>query len=134
MKDFIILKSIQLAAILTMLIAVTFIASDIHQYVNSDTHKELDKDGVIRVYSNRPSYDQILDYTSKMDTVKFTPVHTYETDDTGFYNGEILLPDYIHIDTLVVTKADVLNWCMEHYDISSNGDIVDILRISTKLK
>lgn len=64
-----------------------------------------------------------------------TPVkiaHTFETDDTKFYNGEILLPDYVHLDTLIVIDAKLLNWCMEKYDISSDGDINDVLKITTK--
>lgn len=59
---------------------------------------------------------------------------TYETDNTHFYNGEILLPDYVHTDTLVVTDAKTLNWCMANYDVASDGDINDILTITTKIK
>lgn len=51
---------------------------------------------------------------------------TYETD-TKFHKYEILYPDYAHTDTLVVIQADSLNWCMEHYDIASDGDISDVL-------
>lgn len=54
--------------------------------------------------------------------------HTYETDDTKFYNGEILAPDYVHKNWLVVTNADSLNWAMEYYDAGSDGDIMDLLR------
>lgn len=58
--------------------------------------------------------------------------HTYETDDTSFKNGEILLPDYVHTDTLIVVDAKFLNECMQNYDIASDGDINDVLRTTTK--
>lgn len=58
--------------------------------------------------------------------------HTYETDDTHFYNGEILLPDYVHSDTLVITDAKFINWAMEYYDAASDGDIFDILHSGAK--
>lgn len=61
-----------------------------------------------------------------------TTEHTYETDDTKFHNGEILLPDYVHLDTLVVTDAKFINWAMEYYDAASDGDIMDILRSGTE--
>jgi len=54
-------------------------------------------------------------------------VHTYETDDLSFKNGEILYPDYVHDDTIIVSNADSLNWCMENYNIASDGDIWDVL-------
>lgn len=53
--------------------------------------------------------------------------HTYETDDTRFKNGEILMPDYVHTEKLMVVNADSLNWAMEYYDAASDGDIADIL-------
>lgn len=57
--------------------------------------------------------------------------HTYETDDTQFYNGEILYPDHVHTDTLIVTDAPFINKWMRDYDAASDGDIYDILRVST---
>lgn len=51
----------------------------------------------------------------------------YETDDTNYYAGEVLLPDMVHSDTLIVVNADSLNWCMANYDIASDGDINDVL-------
>ncbi len=66
------------------------------------------------------------------DYVKDNEFHTYETDDTTFKNGEVLMPDYVHQDTLVVIDADFLNYCMEKYDIASDGDIADVLRTTTK--
>jgi len=66
---------------------------------------------------------------SKIDNklVVLNASHTYESDDTGFYDGEILLPDYVHSDTLVVVSSKFLNWAMEHCDAGSDGDISDIL-------
>lgn len=58
--------------------------------------------------------------------------HTFESDDTNYYNGEILYPDYVHSDTLIVMDSKLLNWCMEKYDIGSDGDINDILIATTK--
>lgn len=40
-------------------------------------------------------------------------VHTQQNK---FYNGEILLPDYVHLDTLVVVAADSLNRMMPQTD------------------
>jgi hypothetical protein len=67
--------------------------------------------------------------------IAFTPnkpvnidLHTYETDDLSFQDYEILYPDYVHLDTLIVINADSLNWCMEFYNIASDGDINDVLR------
>lgn len=59
-------------------------------------------------------------------------VHYYETDDTQYVNGEVLYPDYIHSDTLVVTDAAFLNWCMRYYNAECDGDISDILRTTTE--
>lgn len=55
----------------------------------------------------------------------------YETSDTNYRNGQILYPDYVHTDTLVVVNADSLNWCIANYDIASDGDISDVLRAYT---
>jgi hypothetical protein len=49
-----------------------------------------------------------------------------------FYNGEILLPDYVHADTLVVTDAD---WLNKHYDSAiTDGGIMELLNHSTRPK
>lgn len=52
---------------------------------------------------------------------------------TYFYNGEILLPDYAHTDTLVVTDAAFLNTKLvdNAYDVQSDGDISDLLGAAT---
>ena len=63
-----------------------------------------------------------------------TNEHTYETDDTKYFNGEILPPDYVHEDTLVVIDAAFLNYLMENYDVASDGDISDCLRVTTRKK
>jgi hypothetical protein len=56
----------------------------------------------------------------------------YESDDTNYINGQILLPDYIHPkDTLVVINAPYLNECLARPDIGSDGDIMEILNETT---
>jgi hypothetical protein len=59
---------------------------------------------------------------------------SYVTNAIKYYNGEVLLPDYVHEDTLIVTDAVFLNYCMENYDIVTDGDIADILRVTTIIK
>lgn len=58
-------------------------------------------------------------------------VHSYETDEHRFYNGEILMPDYVHLDTLSVTDADFLNEMIieDKYQIQGDGDISDLLGV-----
>lgn len=58
--------------------------------------------------------------------------HCYDVIDTNYYNGEILLPDYVHTDTLIVIDAKLMNYLMKYYDATSDGDINDILRVGTK--
>lgn len=62
-----------------------------------------------------------------------TYVHSYETDENRFYNGEILLPDYVHADTLQVINADFLNEMIidNGYNAESDGDIYDLLQEGT---
>lgn len=55
------------------------------------------------------------------------PSPLYETEGHKYYDGEILLPDYVHIDTLIVVDAKYLNWAMTYYDAASDGDIAEIL-------
>jgi hypothetical protein len=43
-----------------------------------------------------------------------------------YYNGEILLPDYIHDDTLIVVDAEKLNVEIDSCD-GSDGDISEAL-------
>lgn len=102
-------------------LCMIYISQDIHKLVKVEiqpinTHQELDTDGVIRTYSN---------------TKDTSLLHTYETDDTQYYKGEVLYPDYVHDDTLVVVNAKDLNMLMEKYDVQSDGDINDILRVTT---
>lgn len=61
-------------------------------------------------------------------------VHSYETDEHNFYNGEILPPDKIHLYTLIVTDADFLNEMIvdDKYEVASDGDINDLLQTATK--
>ncbi len=70
--------------------------------------------------------------TNEVPNKKVVEQHTYETDDLSFKNGEVLYPDYAHQDTLIVVNADSLNWCMENYDIASDGDIWDVLHAYSK--
>lgn len=57
----------------------------------------------------------------------------YESDDTNYINGQLLLPDYIHPkDTLVVTNAPYLNECLARPDVGSDGDIMEILNETTE--
>lgn len=56
----------------------------------------------------------------------------YESDDTNYTNGQILLPDMIHPnDTLIVTNAPYLNECLARPDVGSDGDIMEILNETT---
>jgi hypothetical protein len=60
----------------------------------------------------------------QIDTFKYAG---YESDDTNYVNGQILLPDGLHSDTLVVTNAPYLNECLARPDVGSDGDIMEIL-------
>ena len=49
-----------------------------------------------------------------------------------YYDGEVLLPDYVHSDTLVVTNAWLLNWYMKRVD-GSDGEIMEALELTTRV-
>lgn len=51
----------------------------------------------------------------------------YESDDTHYVNGQMLLPDMVHSDTLVVTDAQYLNECLARPDVKSDDDLFEIL-------
>jgi hypothetical protein len=51
----------------------------------------------------------------------------------AFYNGQILLPDYVHADTLIVTDAEYLNECMKDGKFKTDGDIREILNETTEI-
>lgn len=55
----------------------------------------------------------------------------YECNDTNYINGQILYPDYVHLDTLVVIDAATLNELIQLPDIGSDEDISEILNEST---
>lgn len=55
----------------------------------------------------------------------------YESDDTHYTNGQILLPDMLHDDTLIVTNAPYLNECLARPEVGSDGDIMEILNETT---
>lgn len=59
-----------------------------------------------------------------------TEGHTYETDDTAFYNGEVLAPDKYHSVPLIVKDAKSLNQLLVEYNPECIGDVQDILRIT----
>jgi hypothetical protein len=50
-----------------------------------------------------------------------------------FYNGQILLPDYAHTDTLIVTDAETLNYLIARDSLLTDGSISDILCITTDI-
>lgn len=56
-----------------------------------------------------------------------TVMHTYETDDTTFYNGEVLAPDKYHSVPLIVKDAKSLNQLLVDYNPECIGDVQDIL-------
>ncbi len=55
----------------------------------------------------------------------------YETDDVHYLNGQILPPDPLHSDSLKVVDAAHLNWCNEYYEYLCDGDIRDVLNVTT---
>lgn len=61
---------------------------------------------------------------------KTTTVISYETD-SHFINGQILPPDEVHLNTLIVINADSLNYWLSNYDVSCNGDVLDLLQLYT---
>lgn len=48
-----------------------------------------------------------------------------------FYNGEILLPDYLHDDTLIVVDADFLNKEMPKCE-GSDESIMELLCVTSE--
>lgn len=58
--------------------------------------------------------------------------HTFETDDTTFFNGERLFPDKMHSDTLEVVDAAYINHEIQSPTISSWDDIKEIILNGTK--
>lgn len=58
----------------------------------------------------------------------------YGTTATIFYNGQVLPPDVIHADTLIVMDAEYLNFAFAHYDLETIADIIEVLQESTVKK
>lgn len=52
----------------------------------------------------------------------------------SFVDGQILLPDMVHSDTLIVVDAKYLNQCMNDGKLKSDGDIMEILNETTEVK
>lgn len=77
-----------------------------------------------------PAEDSVLSnwFTVKNERFKYMG---YESDDTNYTNGQILLPDLVHSDTLIVTNAPYLNECLARPDVGSDGDIMEILNETT---
>lgn len=77
----------------------------------------------------------ILSYLSHRKDAPATKVFKYsgyETDDTSYYNGQLLFPDMIHQDTLVVVDAKQLNECIASPYVASDGDLIEILNETTQ--
>lgn len=55
----------------------------------------------------------------------------YESDDTNYTKGQILLPDMVHSDTLIVTDGAYLNECLARPDVGSDDDLFEILNETT---
>lgn len=54
-----------------------------------------------------------------------------EIKDAPYSNGQILYPDYIHQDTLVVVNAKFLNYMMANYNIGTDSEINNLLTGTT---
>lgn len=65
------------------------------------SHVDIDTDGVARVY-DEPTNQAKADAMLRVDTIN-------GEDSTWFHNGEIIYPDYVQGDTLVVLNAEYLN-------------------------
>jgi hypothetical protein len=59
---------------------------------------------------------------------KSTPEIKYKQDRANFKNGEVILPDYAHSDTLIVTDGKGLNEAIEKID-GTDGEIDSVLRL-----
>ena len=70
----------------------------------------------------------IMALAQAIKKVKKQPAIEFKQDRANFKNGEILLPDYAHTDTIVVMDADGLNEAIEKVD-GSDGEIDSVLRL-----
>lgn len=61
---------------------------------------------------------------------EFSSYPEVATTESNFYNGEVLLPDYVHGDTLVVINAKLLNDELQYCD-GSDGSYNDLLGEAT---
>lgn len=55
------------------------------------------------------------------------------TTDQQYKQGQILYPDYVHTDTLVVTDANKLNWRFENLSMATDEDISEALMDCTEV-
>lgn len=51
----------------------------------------------------------------------------YETDDTSYVKGQVLPPDQIHDNALIVVNADSLNWSLRYENSESDADLIRVL-------
>lgn len=49
-----------------------------------------------------------------------------------YYNGEILYPDYVHDDTLIVTDAAAMNYLISRDTLNTDGSNSDILCVGSE--
>lgn len=71
---------------------------------------------------------------NKTDSPDVQPFGTDDRAITGldFYNGQVLLPDYAHKDTLVVTNAVELSCLLNSPVIATDGEIAWLLSVTTR--
>ena len=55
----------------------------------------------------------------------------FKQDRANFRNGEVLLPDYVLSDTVVVIDADGLNYAIDSTDVGTDGEIDSVLDLYT---
>lgn len=71
-------------------------------------------------------------YSTPQDTVK---AGAPQQDTAGkFYAGEILLPDMVHDDTLIVRDANYLNETLEQYGPGTDAQIWELLHETCDIK
>lgn len=115
---------------ITAILFIGLIAYELHRLVNVAIRPV---SNISKYHINLPEeFDAIADTTllrayKLHDTIFVEFVHNYETTDIYYNDGDTLLPDYVHSDTLIVVSSEFLNWAMKHYDAGGDGDISDIL-------
>jgi len=72
------------------------------------------------------SNKQVLNAYKDGDTIRIE----FPETNSRFYDGQILLPDYVHLDTLIVTDGGILNRGISKTE--TDGEIAELLSITTK--